>query len=458
MFAILGVALAYTPSVSYIVPLVFLLSWSSKNLRITGLVFCCFFLLYAHKSYQFPSEPEIEAQGIFTVESIARQSGPFNKTLLYKGTFGNIPCRVYIPLNKDRPIGSKIPFTGKLQRKDDRNYVLKLKSWENTAPGIPEWRFQLKEAFLEFLHKKIPDSRSRVFLTSMITGDIEERLVSMEFGRLGLQHILGVSGFQFLLIAAALGIVLRLFLPYMWASALLLVLLSAYFFILGPSPPVMRAWAASTLYLLGILLNRPTSAINALGVGLLFELAFDPLVITNIGFQLSFICTAAILLVYPPMHRLFLHLLPRRSLSDLKQFPLLDKHAYIISALLRESLALNAAVHLLALPVLLCLFGKFPLLSLAYNLFFPFLAAISFCLLLASLACPFLFPLCNAFTKIILIITTYPPMILDRAIYFPGMTLGWAVVLTSLIILLSLNLYRKPQDLPGNGKGSLGFG
>ncbi len=83
----------------------------------------------------------------------------------------------------------------------------------------------------------------------------------------------------------------------------------------------MRAWAASTVYLLGILLNRPTSAINALGVGLLFELALDPLVITNIGFQLSFICTAAILLVYPSMHRLFLRLLPQRPLQELKSSP-----------------------------------------------------------------------------------------------------------------------------------------
>ena len=253
-----------------------------------------------------------------------------------------------------------------------------MKSWEGGAPNVSELRFTLKERFFDYLQKKIPDSRTRVFLSSMITGDIEERLISMEFGRLGLQHILGVSGFQFLLLAAALGLILRLALPYRWAAALLLVLLTAYFLLLGPSPPVMRAWAASTLYLAGILLNKPTTAINALGVGLLCELALDPLVVCNIGFQLSFVCTAAILLVYAPMHRLFLRLFPQRPLSELKKFSLIDKHGYIIGALLRESLSLNIAVHLLVLPVLLSLFGKFPLLSLAYNLFFPFLAALSF--------------------------------------------------------------------------------
>ena len=439
-------------------PFALLLFWApTKVLRYVGLFLCSAFFLYAQAAHHFPSIAEVEGDGIFTVESIARQSGPFNKTLLYKGSYDNIPCRAYFALNKPRPIGASFKVKGKLLQKDAKYYVLKPKSWENSPSGIAEWRFQLKENFFGYLQRKIPDSRTRVFLSSMITGDIEERLISMEFGRLGLQHILGVSGFQFILIATALGLLLRLFLPYMWASAILLLLLTAYFFFLGPSPPVMRAWAASTVYLLGILLNRPTSAINALGVGLLFELALDPLVITNIGFQLSFICTAAILLVYPPMHRLFLRLLPQRTLLELKSFPLLDKHAYLIGALLRESLALNAAVHLLALPVLLCLFGKFPLLSLVYNLFFPFLAAISFCLLLAALALPFLFPLCNAFTKIILIVTTYPPMMLDRALRIPALSLGTTVFLLTLIILLALGLGRRPRHLTESGANSLGF-
>jgi predicted membrane metal-binding protein len=70
----------------------------------------------------------------------------------------------------------------------------------------------------------------------MLTGDVDDRLLNLEFNRLGLQHILGVSGFQFVLLAALVGFLFRLILPYKIATCGLILSLTAYFFFLATLP------------------------------------------------------------------------------------------------------------------------------------------------------------------------------------------------------------------------------
>lgn len=297
--------------------------------------------------------------------------------------------------------------------------------------SFAELRFKAKQKLQQILSKSIPNKQSRAFLTSMLTGDIEERVLSSEFRRLGLQHILGVSGFQFVLLASLLSFGLRGFLPFKMAHICLVVFLTLYYFFLGSSPPVERAWVALTIFLIGNLCNLRTTPLNALGAGLIFEVWKSPMSIGDIGFQLSFLCTMAILILYPLMRK------SRRSLKEVTRMNRWNQHGYIAYSLIRETVALNLAVHLFALPALLFLFHKFPLVSFIYNLFFPFGAAVVFTLFLLALFFSVCLPPlgsllheCNNFlTDGLLTFASHPPAALDFSIRVKTFPLEWCILL-----------------------------
>jgi competence protein ComEC len=470
---LLGTAYAYRPDPFLILPLLVLwISYRRFYRLFLGLILTVTACLYATHLNSFPVLKDHRSDGVayFSISTLKPHSSPFHKSLLYKGTiktfaskegqhFHNIPCFIYTPKSSKRPLANcDYVIHGSLCQKGPFIYVLKpdkKKPWQPVEKTFSsaEWRYQAQDSVKQHLAERIPDKQARTFLLSMLTGEIEERLLSFQFGKLGMQHILGVSGFQFALFAVLLSWLLRRFLPRAIAACILLLLLSAYFLFLGDSPPVQRGWIAILVVIVGDLLGRKTTALNALGVGLICALMLDPLVITNIGFQLSFLCTAGILCLYKSCETLFEKLLPKRPLGDLIEMSRFQQHGYIASALIRKSLALNIAVHLCALPAVLFLFHKFPLLSLAYNLFFPFWAGISFLLLLISLPISLLIPplglwlhhLNSSFTSTLLQLVIHPPAILD--FYIRTKTFPFPLLITLLTAILFTGFYCKAYKL-----------
>jgi competence protein ComEC len=73
-----------------------------------------------------------------------------------------------------------------------------------------------------------------------------------------------------------------------------------------------------------------------------------------------------------------------------------NQHGLLVIAFIRESLALALAVNIFALPLTLFHFNQFPWMSLLFNLFYPLLVSLSFCLLFTGLLFEFLPPLSKA--------------------------------------------------------------
>ncbi len=408
---------------------------------------------YTKGFYSFPGS--LSGEGVFVIDSVSIHASPFQRSYLYKGMLksfstkegkecSRIPCSFFIPKNKPRPLADcNLRIKAELVEKGPRKYVLKKMTWEPIEKtfSFAELRFQAKQKLQEILSKSIPNKQSRAFLTSMLTGDIEERVLSSEFRRLGLQHILGVSGFQFVLLASLLSFGLRGFLPFKMAHICLVVFLTLYYFFLGSSPPVERAWVALTIFLVGNLCNLRTTPLNALGAGLIFEVCTSPMSISDIGFQLSFLCTTAILILYPLMRKW-----SQRSLKEVSRMNRWNQHGYIAYSLIRETVALNLAVHLFALPALLFLFHKFPLASFIYNLFFPFGAAVVFTLFLLALFFSVCVPplgallhACNNFlTDGLLTFASHPPSMLDFSIRVKDFPLEWCVLLLTGFFIASI--------------------
>ena len=159
------------------------------------------------------------------------------------------------------------------------------------------------------------------FFTALITGNIEERSLSMEFNQIGLQHILAISGFHFSIIALFFGYILKKILPHSIALITLIVALTGYFLFIGPSASVQRAWVAVIFYLIGQLCGFNTRPLNLLGLGLTLELLANPLFVLNLGFQLSFLSTLGILLFYSFFKIKLSSIFIERSLDEIAVLP-----------------------------------------------------------------------------------------------------------------------------------------
>lgn len=377
---------------------------------------------------------------MFYTESVSYGHSPFGTSYITKGKWNGISCQIYTPLHKKRPIGNQV-IEGRLLPKTFPNYVLKPSHFENPSStfSLAEWRFQIKDWVRHQFTNLFPSKDTAAFLLSMVTGEIDDRLMSLQFNRLGLLHLLGVSGFQFSLLALLLGFLLR-----RKNTLLLIILLSSYAFILGNSPPVQRAWMGFILYATARLKGFQISPLNALGAALIWELLLDPLVFFQLGFQFSFLCTAAIFIVYPPLREFFTRWLPSRSFTETRALTPLDRIGHILTFFCRETLALNLAIHLVSLPLIFFHFHKFPFLSLAYNLFLPATVSLAYLFLIPGLvlepiahflAAPFL-KVAGFLTDGMLYVATNPPTLFDFQWRVPNFSLSWALLTLSLVFLL----------------------
>ena len=147
----------------------------------------------------------------------------------------------------------------------------------------------------------------------------------------------------------------------------------------------MRAWLTILVAMCGYLLNKRGSALNSLGIAMLVVLAYDPILCNHIGFQLSFLATAAILMLFNGIDHSLKYTFFKRPLSEVIQMNGLNQHGYLLLNYCRQGIALSLAVNLATLPLLLFYFHKFSLMSLIYNLFFPFLVSLSMVMLILGM-------------------------------------------------------------------------
>ncbi len=454
---LLGIATQILFHPAYLIILA-LLALLVRERLISGIITFAAGFIFAIFSVTLPTLPEegVEGCGTFIPESVSYGHSPFGTSFITKGSlnfttpaaiYNRVPCQIYTPLHKQRPPGNRtLKVEGRLLPKTFPNYVLKpsLIKIEPSTFSLAEWRFQIKDRLRRHFTQLFPSQAAASFLLSMVTGEIDDRLMSLQFNRLGLLHLLGVSGFQFSLLALLLGALLRILVPGMKGTLLLIALLSAYAFILGNSPPIQRAWVGVTLYAIARLKGLQISPLNALGAALIWELLLDPCVFFQLGFQFSFLCTAAIFIVYPPTRDFFKKWLPGRSFTEIRSLTLSDRIGHTLTFFCREALALNLAIHLVSLPLIFFHFHKFPLLSLAYNLFLPQAVSLAYLFLVPGLlleavshflAAPFL-KAAEFLTLGMLEVARNPPALFDFQWRMPNFTLSWALISLTFIMLL----------------------
>lgn len=416
---------------------------------------------YVHLSYQFPQVGDgIKGKAYIEINSVRIKKTFYGKQWAYKGrikSFENIAKNIDFNLNLPfdesiirPPANQDYEVIGTLKMNKQGSYYFKV---EKNTPWMPvpytfslaELRYHMKTSVATYIKNHYPSERAANFLSGIATGEFDDRTMSQEFAQFGLQHIMAISGFHFAIIASILGGILKFALPKRYQIFILIALLSIYFFFLGCSPSIMRAWMAIVLALVAMWIGRQSSGLNSLGFALIFVMLVDPLLCLHMGFQFSFITTAAILLIYGVLDQILNRFLYSRSLAITTIMTIRDQHAYCVLTTLRQAVSLGVAVNLVALPVTLYYFQNFPYLSLIYNLFFPFLVSFSMLLLLLGFCIPGIEWINNHYTNFVLNFTHQMPNKINFLLQSSSITFEFLMVYLTLLFAAGI-YYQSLQN------------
>lgn len=127
-----------------------------------------------------------------------------------------------------------------------------------------------------------------------VENDIPEYL-QQAYRASGTAHIIAISGFNMALIA---GVVIRLcrrILPYGWSSLAAILSIAIYCAFVGANPAVVRAAIMSVIAIPAYLIGREVIGFHSLGLAAGIMALFNPLLLWDLSFQLSFCATLGIM-------------------------------------------------------------------------------------------------------------------------------------------------------------------
>lgn len=120
----------------------------------------------------------------------------------------------------------------------------------------------------------------------------------------GSAHVIAISGLHLGIIYMFLSLMFRIRKWQVVREVLILCAVWAYVFLVGMSPSVTRSATMITIYSIVSLMNRDKMSLNTLGLAAIIMLCVNPLMLFDVGFELSFMAVFFILLLYRPVYRL----------------------------------------------------------------------------------------------------------------------------------------------------------
>jgi competence protein ComEC len=320
-------------------------------------------------------------EGAVVDEPIPRQGGRTYAVELRQAEIGerNYPCGLLVRLGTGRSFhyGDRLRFRGKVapfryprnpgqvdlnQYYEHQGFAGRIRpTSEIIVSGHDEGNPLLRQVVMP-LRRYIVDvighhtaGKNRALLAGLLLGekgDLPEE-TRWAFSRAGVMHILAVSGLH---VAILLGVCLSLLsiarargLAGLAATVLVTFL---YVAITGFPASAVRAGLMAASASIGLFVERRYDALNGLCIAGLLILLASPLALFDVGFQLSFVATAALVLFYGKIIALF----DRRQTSRFLMKWVVSPFAVTLAATLGTA------------PLILWYFSRVSLLSLFANL------------------------------------------------------------------------------------------
>lgn len=288
--------------------------------------------------------------------------------------------------------------------------------------------YRIKEKSLDNVYRLFLDPEASLLAGILLGVDSDLSFpLQQAFKNTGTAHIIAISGFNIAIIA---GIFIKLFSRILGPrrGAVVAVLgIGLYTFLVGANASVVRAALMGTLSLFAVQVGRRQQGLNTLAfVGALMAV-FNPLVLWDVGFQLSFFATLGLVLYgevfLQVAEKFFAHFFPVTNTGKISQF-------------FADFVLLTFAAQLTTLPIVAYQFKQVSLVSFAANPFIlPAQPAVMILGGQAVLASFLLFPLGQAIAWAAWPLTAYTIRMVEffngiphGVIYLGGFSFGFVVL------------------------------
>ena len=230
------------------------------------------------------------------------------------------------------------------------------KTGVNKGNSIIKFAFNLRKQAVQKYRKLLKNDAAFSIASTLVLGykadlDADTRI---NFANTGTMHALSVSGAHVGIIYLVLEFCLQ-FLnkkkKVVWLKPLIICfLIWNYALITGLSPSVVRASTMLSIFIFAKGFTKSKNGYNILAFAAFLQLLFNPFLILNVGFQLSYVAVFGLLYLQPKIYKLIY--VRNKSLNYFWKFA-----------------ALSLAAQLVTFPLAIYYFHKFPLYFLLGNLF-----------------------------------------------------------------------------------------
>lgn len=205
---------------------------------------------------------------------------------------------------------------------------------------------RIRNGISEKINKLELTSDNKAIILAMLTGNKQKltKELKQQFSRLGIMHLLAVSGLHAGLIFLIFSKIFNLFkIPEfsLLNRSLSSVLVWIYVIICGLPASAIRAASMISLHVISRGMHRCVSGVHIVFLVALIHTIYQPYAVFSSGFQLSYLAVLGILIFFPKI----------RSFLSVSQK---------IIAKLRDLAALSLSAQVFTLPVSIFIFASFP--------------------------------------------------------------------------------------------------
>lgn len=250
-------------------------------------------------------------------------------------------------------VGQPVQFTARISRPARRDLTVAVLNASGpptvgTASAVQSAAHRVRSRFAAAVRDTLPGDQAAM-LPALVLGDTSAvpNETSRDFRAAGMTHLMAVSGANVTIVCAAVLFSARLIGPRM-AVVLAALALVGFVIVVQPTASVLRAAVMGAIALAGMLISRRRQAIPALSGTVLVLLAVAPALAVDVGFALSVLATAGLIVIAPVWSR--------RLVGKGWPKPLAD------------ALAVAWAAQVVTAPVVAAISGRFSVVAALANL------------------------------------------------------------------------------------------
>jgi competence protein ComEC len=209
--------------------------------------------------------------------------------------------------------------------------------------------------------------------------------VEMAFQRTGTAHIIAISGANFAVLISFITTLFLRHLPRRWVLPVTLLVIVFYTLFVGGNAAVVRAAIMGSLTVFGAYVGRRNQGLNALAFSAALFTLFNPLILWDLGFQLSFAATLGLVLFSERW---------TEAVRDFLLKHLSERSAHLATGAIGEYVIMTLAAQVFTLPLIAYAFQQVSLASFLINLLIlpaqPLIMALGGLTVLSGLVVPFI--------------------------------------------------------------------